>query len=439
MSGLDLINKVKDSQLVRNDEPLILGVSGGVDSVCLAHVLAKHFDAKLHLAHVNYGLRGKDSDADQELCKELALHLGVEFHLHAVTELKPESGVQEWARRIRYSYFADLARELSISLLAVAHHSNDQVETVLHNLFRGTGIRGLAGMKASRQINEELKLIRPLLSCSRSEIEEYAQTNQLSWREDLSNSDLDYNRSWLRKVVIPMLESRYGTGLSSRIFSSTKSLKEIETWMIEPGLQEFDQYVDRAAYGEIRIPIQHLRDCNPALRKMLLLRYMSEVDSRISPQSDYAVRLEALVEQETGKTLELGKFLAARERDSIVMYQRNSSDGEDALTTDRLTIGEDLDLGEKLLKLRLLKLENAELGQDQDVEHADLAKIKLPLQVRQWRWGDRFQPRHKKEAVVVLSENKIIWIPGCGISESCKLDSNTESVIQLGLYPKSLS
>ncbi len=183
---------------------LLLAVSGGVDSVVLAHLC---HDAKLDfaLAHCNFNLRGEESDADEAFVIDLADSLDAEIHTENFDTEKYASekgiSIQMAARDLRYEWFEQLRKILNFDFILTAHHANDNLETFLINLIRGTGLEGLSGIKSENQ-----KLIRPLLTFNRKEIEDFARAHNLKWREDSSNASEKYLRNKIRHQIVPLME-----------------------------------------------------------------------------------------------------------------------------------------------------------------------------------------------------------------------------------------
>lgn len=206
-----------DVQLFRGETRPVVGVSGGVDSMVLLHLMTS-FGLSPFVAHVNYGLRGTDSDHDQQLVEETCSRLGLRLHVLTVDE-SPSTGesTQVWARRVRYAWFEQLAKRLGVGVVVTAHHMDDQAETILINLMRGTGPEGLSGMTGTRPLGEggEIMLVRPLLEASRWQIQAYAGQHGIAWREDRSNRDPAYGRTRARTLL--------ATGELDPILMSTKA------------------------------------------------------------------------------------------------------------------------------------------------------------------------------------------------------------------------
>ncbi len=202
-------------RLIDRGDTVLVGLSGGADSVCLLHFLRylsreKHF--ALAAVHVNHGLRGKDALADQRFCKQLCNELDIPFFCEKVNvkklakelDLSPEHA----ARKARYNAFSQIARAWGATKLALGHHLDDQAETFLLNLLRGTKAKGLAGMPVRRALDKEVEIIRPLLCISRAETEEYVRQNGLSFVTDKTNTDDVFTRNWVRGTLLPLLETK---------------------------------------------------------------------------------------------------------------------------------------------------------------------------------------------------------------------------------------
>lgn len=204
----------------------LLAVSGGADSMVLA---ALFLDLKLNfeVAHINYKLRGKDSDNDQKVVEDFCVKNQIPFHLYEVSEKdnKPESSIQVWARNLRYTFFFNILKARNLTKTVTAHHLNDQLETFFINLSRGSGIKGLSGIPAN-----ENQVLRPLLGFSKEEIYRFAEEHSMDYREDLSNQKNDYLRNKIRNEVIPKIHQELPTFLSG-FQDSVNYLKETNAFI----------------------------------------------------------------------------------------------------------------------------------------------------------------------------------------------------------------
>jgi tRNA(Ile)-lysidine synthase len=202
------------SDLWERGSKIIVGVSGGPDSACLLDILVNlshKYDFSLHICHVNYGLRGKDSDLDEELVLELAKKYDVGISLLQAKK-KVTGNLEEQLRAARYDFFEKERQRLGFDLIAVAHNQDDQAETVIMRLIRGSGLQGMASMKAKNG-----KIIRPLLGLARIEILQYCASNKLKFRHDKSNDNQAFMRNRIRHNLLPYLEKNFNPAIKKTL------------------------------------------------------------------------------------------------------------------------------------------------------------------------------------------------------------------------------
>lgn len=203
------------AKLIGRKDCVLVGLSGGADSVCLLHFLQylakeKHF--ALAAVHVNHGLRGSAADADEQFCKKLCETLDIALFIKKVNakavaqkyDLSPEHG----ARKARYQAYTQVAKKWGATKLALGHHLDDQAETFLLNLLRGTHVKGLSGIPLRRPLCKGVEIVRPLLCVTRAQVEEYLKQNKLTHVTDQTNFDDKYRRNWVRNTLLPLLETK---------------------------------------------------------------------------------------------------------------------------------------------------------------------------------------------------------------------------------------
>lgn len=226
-----MVNLIKNIQnfafqnnLWEKDSKIVLGVSGGPDSVCLLDVfynLADKYNFKLHIAHVNYGLRGQDSKQDEKFVRELGEKYGIAVSTYSPSKKEYQGNLENSLRKIRYEYFEEIRKELNFDLIAVAHNQDDQAETVLMRIIRGSGLNGLAAMKAKNG-----KIIRPLLGTSREEILNYLKQKKLKYRTDKTNADTKLMRNKIRHALLPYLEKNFNPGIKKTLSEWSKTVAD---------------------------------------------------------------------------------------------------------------------------------------------------------------------------------------------------------------------
>lgn len=249
--SVELIKKVKSfcktEGLIKNGDRIVVGISGGADSVCMLRVLCemqKEIEISLYLIHIHHGIRGQEADRDAEMVRKLAERLSLPFRLvkKNVPKIAGEGGMteEEAGRKVRYEAFESYRKELGADKIAVAHHEDDQAETVLFHLFRGTGPKGLSGMAPMRG-----HIIRPLLCVSRNEIENFAQECGLDYITDETNRIPDYTRNKMRLELIPYVKREINVRAVNHIAGAARKIGKWSLYMEEKGREAYARLVHR--------------------------------------------------------------------------------------------------------------------------------------------------------------------------------------------------
>lgn len=261
----NLIKKIQNDSSLNGlweyDSKIVIGISGGPDSVCLLDTLARikeKYTMELHLAHVNYSLRGKDSDKDEKLVQELAEKYQLGLSVLKLEKFKRDQANEENLRNIRYDFFEKIREELGFDLIAVAHNQDDQAETFFLNLLRGAGLQGLSGMK-----QKSGKVIRPLLGISRKEILEYLRNEKLTYRTDKTNKKDVFFRNKVRNKLIPYLEKNFNPNVKKTITNSVRNIAE-DISLISGLTQKYLK-------DDKEVKINQILKLHPALQKRLIL------------------------------------------------------------------------------------------------------------------------------------------------------------------------
>ena len=264
---------------------LICGVSGGADSVALLRMLLDAGRAVTAI-HVNHGLRGAESDADEQFVRGLCARWQVPLLVYRADP--PENPGEDWARQARYGFFRQAMADTGAEALALAHHRDDQAETLLLHLLRGTGLTGLTGMKADVTV-DGLRIVRPLLHCSRAELRAWLTAIGQPWREDGSNADARYLRNALRLEALPMLE-QLAPGAARRMAQTAHTLAEDEAV-----LNALSDAFLRDCPNEPCLPLAALRSQLPGLQKRILRAWWQRHAKPEGEISLSAAQTEALV------------------------------------------------------------------------------------------------------------------------------------------------
>jgi tRNA(Ile)-lysidine synthase len=269
----NLVKKVQDTIFQNNLFPrgakILLGVSGGPDSVSMLDILAKlapKYNLKLIIAHVNYGLRGKDSEKDEKFVRELGKKLGIEVKFLNVNKgnLGDRGNLESKLRDIRYDFFEKVRKKNNFDLIAVAHNLDDQAETYLMRVIRGSGLQGLSAMKFKNE-----RVIRPLLSITREEIIKYLKENKLTWRVDKTNLESKFLRNKIRNKFIPYLEKNFNPDIKKTIFNSSISIAEDYDFL--------EKLLNKEYKKNKPLKVSTLAKLHPAIQKRILRIAIGEV------------------------------------------------------------------------------------------------------------------------------------------------------------------
>ncbi|MDG1279538.1 MAG: tRNA lysidine(34) synthetase TilS [Algoriphagus sp.] len=429
------IQHIGSKSLLIPSKTYLLACSGGLDSICLGELLIRA-EIPFEVAHVNFHLRGKESDGDEKFVKDWAKSNSktVHFHQAETLEFAVESHIstQMAAREIRYEWFEKIRSDRNLEGIILAHHQDDQIETIFLNLLRGTGIEGLYGMAERRGY-----LIRPLLPFSREQIEIFAQQNKIMWREDSSNQKTDYKRNKLRHDILPHL---YGFSSDSKknLITSFERLKD--TGKAFSGL--FDHWVKANIQSEEGIQSLLIADILHMTGAASLIYFWLRSYGFNSDQSQDIY--ESIRKRESGKIFESGSHLLNIDREKLFL-------------APTVAPFESIQIESSEIELKLPDSEYEILKIDSDVtidSHRanamlDLDRLTFPLTIRNWETGDRFIPLGMKSSKkisdflidlkvpllkkpmvkVLISDGEIAWVIGYRIADWAKTTAATRKIL----------
>ena len=431
------ISHIQQSTLFEANKRYLLACSGGLDSMALAHLLHAA-GIQLELAHVNFGLRGTESDGDEEFVKNWAQDRSLAIHIHQANTVewseKKGISIQMAAREIRYQFFEEIRNQKNLEGIILAHHQDDQLETIFLNLARGTGIEGLYGMSARRGW-----LIRPLLPFSRAQLESYMEEVKQTWREDRSNATQDYKRNKLRHSGLPAI---YNLEPDTRqnLLQSFERLKD--TGMAFSGLFELWKAAHvREQQGISFLAYKSLSNM-PGLASLLYFWLRP-----YGFNSDQALTLsKSLAAIQPGKLLRSATHELSLDREELFLYPIPVAFPELKLPFG--TPSFELPGGGYQLTWGLPQ---GEIDRNPANAVFDLDCLEFPLQLRSWQEGDRFNPLGmqsekkisdflidnkvpfalKKEVKVLVSGNKIAWVVGMRIADWAKVSPDSQKCLHI--------
>ncbi len=493
MSGSNLVKRVfeyiKRERLVSSGDTVLAAVSGGADSVCLLLVL-KELEAPLEIhveaVTVNHGIRGESAARDVEFVRGLCTDHGIPVHVCRVDvpELvkREQLSEEEAARRARYECFGSVAGKIGAGVIAVAHHRDDNCETVLHHLFRGSSLRGLGGMAPRRRM-QEFYIIRPFLELGRQEIENWLMERGISWCTDETNLEDNYTRNRLRRHVIPMVEKEINDQASAHVVQAASYIAQAQNLIEEMAFQWLDLHGIRECGNNkvtefsagcctdsgdsYRLPAGLLQSCHPVIRREILIQACRKVTGGSDLKDVGHVHLEMLerlAEGETSRRLELpGGIRVKKEYDMLVFQAPTSACENDkkenlnnkmppeqiVLSDGNIIENSDPQLA-KGISFRIFSYNGEKIPENNYTKWFDYDTIKNGLSLRTRRTGDYFLldgggrktvksymidrkiPADRRDSVLLLAQDShVLWLSDGRISAAYKVNRNTHNVLEL--------
>ena len=429
-------------RLLESGSKVLAAVSGGIDSMVMLHLL---YDAGINIvaAHCNFGLRGDESNLDEDFVRtetsKLDIPCRVEHFDTSAYSAQNGISIQMAARELRYRWFHELSIQENCDTIAIAHNRDDRVETLLINLARGTGIHGLTGIKPKNG-----KIIRPLLFASRKEIEDYATSHHVSFREDSSNSTDKYARNYIRHHVIPGLE-QYFQGIQQTLDRDIDHFSAVELFYNE-AIERYKNQIVTTKEDLTYIDLHGLSKSPspPTLLYEILKSYgfPNTIAAEILEEHEYP----------SGRQFFSDTHRLVYDRQSLVLHKTNNEPLHECLIDEHTISTYDP------IRLEINKFDNYPgfmYDTRQNVACFDGSKLQYPLLLRKWKHGDTFRPlgmKHMKKVSdffidaklsliekercwVLVSGGQIAWIAGWRIDDRFKITDKTTKVVKFSVVP----
>jgi tRNA(Ile)-lysidine synthase len=433
-----VLSYIEKHQLLNPDKAIIIGISGGTDSAVLLHLLVS-LGYKCIAAHCNFHLRMEESLRDEEFVRNLSHSYSIPFHsvdFDTIIYAKEHGiSIEMAARRLRYHWFDELMKNQGAQAIAVAHHADDNIETLLLNLSRGTGLRGLCGMSARNN-----NIVRPLLECSRQEINNYLTEHHLEHVEDSTNALNDYKRNKIRNEVIPILSEinpaiKETLGAEIRYLNGTLAI-------YEQALSKIKKEIVGNSEEGVKLNIEKIKKQVDIPTIMFELLYPYNFNNSIIEQ------VTEHLDSESGKIFHSETHRLIKDRNQLII----SAKGAEEKTSFTISHKDsELFIPNKLIINKFQKNEGYTFPTDQNRVHIDASKISFPLTIRNWKEGDFFYPLgmkkkkkvsdyfidnklslfEKEKAQLLLSNNEIVWVMGRRLDDRFKITTNTINIIEL--------
>ena len=433
------LNFINSEKLFSKNERLLIAVSGGVDSIVLSDLC---FSAgfNINIAHCNFQLRGEESDKDAELVRKVATLYKADYYQKDFDTdayvLMNKVSIQVAARELRYKWFQELIEENKFNKLLTAHHADDNIETILMNLAKGSGIDGLRGILPLRG-----KLCRPILFATKENIKEYAVENNLEWREDASNVSDKYTRNYFRNKLIPLLENSL-PGFTKNMVENSSRFRDIET-LYDISVERIIKKLIKNVNDEIHLPVERIKKL-PANKTIVY-----ELVKNYGFTSNHIPDIMNLLNSESGKFIESASHRILKNRSWLIIDSKKTQHPDNIIICDT---DDEILLPHLKLKFTEIKVPLS-LQTNPNIALIDIDKLKFPLILRRWKQGDYFYPlgmirkkklsrffidnklsiSDKEKVWVIESNKKIVWIVGYRIDNRFKITSSTKTVIKIKL------
>ncbi len=459
-----VLRYIQKHNMLEPGQKVVVGVSGGADSMALIHLLGQIRDQiplSLVVVHINHGIRGKAAEEDAAFVENFARAWDLKCFIKEaqVPRLAREWGVseEEAGRKVRYDFFEEVRRQVGGHRIALAHHRDDQAETILHNIIRGTGLGGLSGIKPVR----DGLIIRPLLQVSRQEIENYCHIHGIEYRDDHTNEEVIYTRNRIRHRLIPMIEEHFNPNFSETIVRMGDLLRDDEEFLLHYSQEAFSQ-IAHQGQGEIKISLSGFNRYPRAVQGRIIRRGLELLKKNLMGMEQ--IHIESVVDLaqalKVGSTLDLPEGIKAWKDYEYLVLSMEKAQGVlpdfqyELKVPGRVFIPE---IGVEISAEYLVAspedfMDNTNvLDRSNRCIYIDVDAIKGGLCVRNRRSGDRFKPlglggtkklkdffidnkipRHKRDSIpLVLDRDNIIWVAGYQMNDDYKITRQTKRLLKL--------
>ena len=433
-----LLNYIRTQKLWEPPGKILAGVSGGVDSVVLAHLLHEA-GIPFAIAHCNFTLRGRESEEDRKFVEALGGQLGVPVHVRRFETKKYAEthgiSVQMAARDLRRAWFEALAEEGGYEKIALAHHLNDSLETVIFNLTKGTGIAGLKGIPPKQG-----RYIRPLLFATREMIEKYAVAHDIAWREDSSNRSVKYHRNLIRHEVIPALK-KINPNLEETFRLSMEKMTAAAGIFSEV-VHEYKAKLQEPAEGGFKINKEKLLSAHEF--QIILYELLKPLGFNYTQTGNIA----GAVEGRPGKVFDAPSHQLVIDRGYLYVTQKRTRQIDEISIESNM---ESVSTGLGQLTFQKLSAKSFVMDKDSNTALLDYDKLEFPLLLRRWKKGDKFMPlgmkgkkkvsdfmidekiplNLKNQVMVLQSGKNLAWVVGYRIDDRYKITDETRWIYKI--------
>lgn len=453
-------NTITENKLINYGDRVMVGVSGGPDSICLLYILYRlryELGIVLIAAHLNHCLRGEEADKDEEYVKMFCENLGIEFYSKKVdvNKFSQEKGIscEMAAREIRYDFFREISNEHNIQKVALAHNANDQAETVLMRIMRGTGLEGLTGI----QIIRDEVYIRPIINITRPEIEKFCNDYNLNPRIDKTNLESIYSRNKVRLELLPYIQENFNDNIINTLNEMAYLLKKDSDYLESEAIKKYNMFCKKQD-KKLTIKKEAFLE-NEAILTRILRIAIKELSGNLNNiEKLHIYDIIYIQKNTTGKEIQLPKNIIARNNYGdidLYIYKDNNN----------ININQELFINEdNIIEPLNIKISLCILNSDEEInlkkctkntltQYFDYDKIKGNIRIRSRKSGDTIVPlgmngtkkiknifidlkvpREDRDNIpLICFNNEVAWIVGYMISEKFKIDKKSKNILKINV------
>lgn len=446
---MDLIKKIKKNisanSLIDEKDRILVGLSGGPDSIFLLYILHNYFNNQLIIAHINHKLRGVDSDLDEKFVRTISQKLKIPLYVirEDIRKLSNENkkSIEEVGREVRFSFFDKTLKVENFNKIALGHNLDDNVETILINFIKGSGTKGLIGIPEKRG-----NIIHPIINIKKEEILKFLEENKIEYRVDKTNFEIDFLRNKVRNYLLPIIEKEFNKNFKEKILSLSNILKVEDRFLdnlvenIKNDLMEFEN-------DFIKIDNKKFQKLDLSLKRRLIRKAIDYFnrDLREYPL-EHIDKVISLENKKTGKEIELPfDLIAVKDKNKIIIEKKGVE-----IPNFYIEIP-DIGLYELAgMKIELTLVEKISKVKDIFTSFFDYDKIEFPIKFRKPKFGEKFKPLGLKDEkkiqdffvdngipksvrwnlpILLDKKDDILWIVGVRISDDYKVTNLTKRVI----------
>lgn len=462
-----MVTFITDNNLLSDDRTILIGISGGADSTALTlalRKLRKDLHLSLYAAHVNYNLRGNDSVEDMNYVKELCSRLNIPLFIKE-TAIKDRSNMEVVARKIRFDFFESVCCKCGISCIALGHNKDDVAETILMNLFRGSGISGLKGI-----LPKNGNIIRPLLSFSRKDITTFLQQQGINdWREDKSNLNTVYTRNKIRNLILPLVRNELNPNIINTLYNNSAVYRDAHNYLLRQSVLLAEKAIIRFSSNICQIDLPVILQSSRIIVYYMLDNCMKQLtDNNYSLSYSQFDEIESIFDANGSKEVNLPDSITVRKEYNklTILSSCDAVIESTCLTISEIETGKPVTVkyNNRKLTFHVKSLSDSPKGVRQpapltsdiklsgkNIAYVDYDKLDTPLTIGKRIEGESFMPlgmkskkrmkdffidekvsKYERDCVIILRDRqKVVWIIGYRIDDRVKVDDGTKRILMI--------